>query len=243
LRFLLCVPALTLNPNSLSPPFSVPPSFPRSDYPEFEKWMGPLMELSDGNLNRLCMERIPPSELAEMRANMGIALPSSTASKPPAHSGAASTGTAHRPVGAGAGPAPAAARSAASNDDARSVATAAMDLDPIAQKMRRVLGKTWMNVARDIERKAEREAVRAGSAAPSKTGVVSASLVRDALAEKGVPLTSKEVRAISLKYHGGGVPSTRTVDGSVDVSRVMSDVFGASGARRPHTAAAAMRSH
>jgi hypothetical protein len=244
------------------------------DYPEFEKWMGPLMELSDGNLRRLGLEKMPADELAELRRMMGVTgadAPAASGAPPPlppthrgstagsvAAGGAAAAVRARVSIG-GARPSSAAAagpgRAGATIrfDDGRSVATATMDLDPIAAKMRRVLGKSWMNVAKDIQAEAQREAQRSSGvlgsvAANAGSGVVPASVMRDALATKGVALTSKEVRALSLKYHGSGVPATRTVDGAVDVSRVMADVFGpprpgTGTMRRPQSAAVGALRH
>lgn len=215
------------------------------DYPEFEKWMGPLMELTDGNLRRLYLERMSAEEAAAAQKEYGIipavSSSSSITGKPPAGGAMAAvraqTASATNRKGISA---------SNKNDDAMSIATANMDLDPIAQKMRRVLGKHWMNVAKDIHHKAEREVIRTGG---STTGLdksgVSASVVRDALAEKGVPLTSKEIRAISLKYHGNGIPSTRNLDGIIDVDKAFTSLVGtghsSSRPPRPSTASATMR--
>ena len=213
------------------------------DYPEFEKWMGPLMELSDGNLKRLYLERMSAEEMLQVQQEMGITptvvlSSQSNASKPPVGGGMAAV-RAHSAKNKGH-----AINNNSKNDDAMSVATANMNLDPIAQKMRRVLGKSWMNVAKDIQHKAEREAIRTGHSAASTTGAdknaISASVVRDALAEKGVPLTSKEIRAISLKYHGSGIPATRNIDGIIDVEKAFSSLVG--NGTRPQTASATMRS-
>jgi Ca2+-binding EF-hand superfamily protein len=200
------------------------------DYPEFEKWMGPLMEVSDGNLKRLGLERMSAEELAEARKGQGGggatgAVRRASASGPSGARRASGSGPSGRRASGSGLP-----RRPGAGDDAQSVVTAAMDLDPIAQKMRRVLGKAWMNVARDVEKKAEHEAARAGTALP-QGGLVPASVLRDTLAERGVPLTSKEVRAISLKYHGSGTPASRGIDGAVDVERMTAAMF--SGSARP----------
>ncbi len=58
-------------------------------------------------------------------------------------------------------------------------------------------------------------------AAPS--AIVPGELLRDALAKRGVPLTSKEVRALSLRYKGAG-----SADGTINVDRLVADLGNSS---------------
>jgi len=76
---------------------------------------------------------------------------------------------------------------------AGSIATSQFDVGTTEEKMRRVLGRSWVAVYRDVRKQ---EGVD-----PSNIG---GEKFRDFMAEKGVPLTGKEVRALSLKYHGNG---------------------------------------
>lgn len=130
------------------------------------------------------------------------------------------------------------AAAAATYDDAdrHSVATAALDLAPVMQRMRRVLGASWPTVLTDVSKSGKGDTV------------VSGSILRDSLASKGIALTSKEVRALSLRYHGAGPAVTRDGDNSgvVDVAALFKEAFAAkaaptAGAVSPSKAGAASR--
>ena len=75
-------------------------------------------------------------------------------------------------------------------DMGASAKTAEVDVDATVGKMRRILGKSWTVVYDEIRREQER-------AAPT---IISAHRFRDAMAERGVPLTSKEVRALAKRF-------------------------------------------
>ncbi len=84
-----------------------------------------------------------------------------------------------------------------------------MDLSSTASKMRKVLGKTgYAAVLAEVKK----------SAAASGSSSLPGGALRDTMAKHGVPLTGKEVRALSLKYHGDGA------DG-VDVAAMLKDTF------------------
>jgi Ca2+-binding EF-hand superfamily protein len=91
---------------------------------------------------------------------------------------------------------------------AGSIATSQFDVSNTEEKMRRVLGRSWVAVYRDVKK---------------SEGVDPSSLegdqFRDIMAEKGVPLTAKEVRALSLKYHGGEGQA------SINVNKLMKETF------------------
>jgi Ca2+-binding EF-hand superfamily protein len=100
---------------------------------------------------------------------------------------------------------------------ANSVATSQWDVDATEEKMRRVLGKSWVQVYRDVRKT---EGVDASQVAPEA--------FRDMMAEKGIPLTSKEVRALSLRY-GAGAGAGAGAGGAgapaINVDRLLKDTF------------------
>lgn len=120
------------------------------------------------------------------------------------------TGTAPPAGGAGS------ARSAGSRQpwdvkSVGSVSTSAVDLQATEAKMRKILGRSWTAVYKDMQRKHE-----AGSG--HGMGVTA---FQDSMAKQGVPLTSKEVRALARKYTSR--PSSSAA--SVDYERVMRGTF------------------
>ena len=131
----------------------------------------------------------------------------STHSNGAAHHGVAAPRPAahpHAAAGAGAG-----ARRAGS------VATSQLDVNATEEKMRRVLGKSWTAVFKQV---------KDSEAAPRPDAF------RDMMAERGVPLTSKEVRALGLKYSADG--------GAIDAQRLLTSTFGGKAGPRPGSAAA-----
>lgn len=102
-------------------------------------------------------------------------------------------------------------------EDRETVATVNMDLAPTAQKMRKVLGRHWTTVLADVKK-------ASGSKGAAATAGSPASAVRDTLAKHGVPLTSKEVRALSMRYHAGGPVATRDAEGVIDVDSMLKDM-------------------
>lgn len=87
--------------------------------------------------------------------------------------------------------------------------------------MRKVLGRSWLTVADDLTRKAS------GKEEGGKSKGVPGTLLRDALAEKGVALTSKEVRAITSRYGKASARAEgmRPESVPVDVTKLFSDVM------------------
>jgi len=77
--------------------------------------------------------------------------------------------------------------------------------------MRRVLGKSWVNVYRQVKQDQ-------GGGAPDAR--LSGDAFRDMMAERGVPLTSKEVRALGIKYSTGDVR-----DGTIDAEKLLTSTF------------------
>lgn len=214
------------------------------EYDEWFRWMSPMLELSEANLRRLGLERMLPHEQKDLKAQLAAMHgQAAEASSPPAaapeatrrHSfsahavgsrasapGVASTVNRIRGIANSAS-----AASGSNFSDLQSVATANLDLEPTYAKMRKVLGKSALTVlAGDIKKKAIAQASKyGGDVASLSSGVVPASIVRDSLAERGVALTSKEVRAISMRYHGSGSAATRTADGVVDLDRALNDIM------------------
>jgi Ca2+-binding EF-hand superfamily protein len=97
---------------------------------------------------------------------------------------------------------------------AGSVATSQMDVNATEAKMRHVLGKSWVHVYKQVK---------------GNESAVSGDSFRDMMAERGVPLTSKEVRALSLKYSAG--------DGALDAEKLLTSTFsGKNSAPKPPVA-------
>jgi hypothetical protein len=157
-----------------------------------------MLNTSDANLARLLLVRKPRASAAASSSSSASATSAATPSK----SG---------PSGAGAG----ASTPSRRDTDADTVATAALDLSPTAQKMRKVLGKSGMAaVLADVKKST-------GKGSPAGASAVPGDQLRDTLAKHGVPLTGKEVRALSIKYHGSGSGS----DPVVDVEAMLRDTF------------------
>jgi Ca2+-binding EF-hand superfamily protein len=98
---------------------------------------------------------------------------------------------------------------------AGSVATSQMDVNATEAKMRHVLGKSWVHVYKQVK--------------GTESSAVSGDSFRDMMAERGVPLTSKEVRALSLKYSAG--------DGTLDAEKLLTSTFsGKNSAPKPPVA-------
>ena len=124
--------------------------------------------------------------------------------------------------------------SARREDDTVSIATSQWDLEVTEEKMRKVLGRSWKQVYRGMKRKQAKEG------GPG----LSTGRFRDELAEKGVPLTSKEVRALAQAYPPSGRHSSR--GSHVDYGSLLKNAFagsaGGSSSRRRAVAARAPRS-
>jgi hypothetical protein len=89
-----------------------------------------------------------------------------------------------------------------------------MDVNATEAKMRHVLGKSWVHVYKQVK---------------GNESAVSGDSFRDMMAERGVPLTSKEVRALSLKYSAG--------DGALDAEKLLTSTFsGKNSAPKPPVA-------
>lgn len=185
-------------------------------YAEFSARMGPFLEASAENAARLMLS----SE--EVKGALGDDAAVAVLSSMPAKSsgGGSGSGVPRRPSTAAAS---VGGSGAPRMYRAPSIATADMDLSNTENKMRRVLGRSWVNVYKEIKKE------NGGSAA-----VLPGDAFRDRMAEKGVPLTSKEVRAIALRYGA---------EGNVDVEKVMSATFktGASPSKPTRPASAAPR--
>lgn len=85
-------------------------------------------------------------------------------------------------------------------DDAASVSTlstSAVDVKGVEARMRRVLGRSWMSVYKGLQKE-------------QVSGSVSSDRFRDLMAKRGVPLTSKEVRALGRAH---GVPAAAATGG------------------------------
>lgn len=98
-----------------------------------------------------------------------------------------------------------------SGGDAATVATEAMDLRSTEEKMRRILGRSWSAVYREVKARAMAEVGDENATA------LPADTFRDVMATRGVPLTAKEVRALSFRY--GEAPADK-MGGAVDVERL-----------------------
>jgi Ca2+-binding EF-hand superfamily protein len=98
-------------------------------------------------------------------------------------------------------------RAPSRQSDAMSVATDAINLDDVEAKMKRVLGRSWTKVYGDMQRK------------QTQSGDVTNDQFRDSMAKSGVPLTSKEVRALARKY--------ASTQGGMDYSKCFDATFGA----------------
>jgi hypothetical protein len=130
-----------------------------------------------------------PSGIVAPRA-ISAAAPFSSSARAPSAPSSASLGAARR---------------------AGSVATSQMDVNATEEKMRRVLGKSWVNVYRQVKQDQ-------GGGAPDAR--LSGDAFRDMMAERGVPLTSKEVRALGIKYSTGDVR-----DGTIDAAKLLTSTF------------------
>jgi Ca2+-binding EF-hand superfamily protein len=161
----------------------------RVSYAEFAQHMGPFLEATPENAARLMLSA------DEVKGALGEEAGARLAAAAAAQPAAASASSAARPSSSAGGP---------RLQRAPSIATADMDLSNTENKMRRVLGRSWVNVYKDVKKS-------------SGTTAVSGETFRDVMAEKGVPLTSKEVRAIALRYGAGS--------GEVDVEKVMNGTF------------------
>jgi len=203
------------------------PRVGRVNYIEFDRWLGPLVAVSDNNLKRLNLERMPPSEHAMLKA--GVERAQRAAGGGGGGAGAGVGSGAGAATGATGGGVPKHGR-ARDDSDAVSVATGQLDMSNAYRKMVRVLGKNWPRVMEDLKRKAARESALhgAGSGAGAKGGLVPAAVLRDAFADAGVALTGKECRGLSHHYSGKGPVATRTSDGVVDVD-LLGEIFQGKG--------------
>jgi hypothetical protein len=93
--------------------------------------------------------------------------------------------------------------------------------------MRRVLGRSWVQVYREVKN---------NESVGGNTSSVQGDKFRDLMAEQGVPLTGKEVRALGTKY---GASSSQ----GINVDKLMKETFkgplgvGTAAAVLGHTAA------
>lgn len=98
-----------------------------------------------------------------------------------------------------------------------------VDVGKVEERMRKVLGRGWVHAAADIKK------------AASGAKAIPTEVLRDVLAEKGVPLTAREANALASRYSGSG--------GGVNVDGLLTQAFKASfaGASVPLAAAAAAK--
>jgi Ca2+-binding EF-hand superfamily protein len=96
-----------------------------------------------------------------------------------------------------------------------------VDVGKVEERMRKVLGRGWVHAAADIKK------------AASGSKAIPTEVLRDVLAEKGVPLTAREANALASRYSGSG--------GGVNVDGLLTQAFKATfaGASVPLAAAAA----
>ena len=111
--------------------------------------------------------------------------------------------------GAGAGAGAEARRGSAALAAAPALVLAPVSVEALEERMRKVLGRGWVHAAADIKRLAG-----AGGKA------IGVDALRDVLAEKGVPLTGREVSALAARYGGG--------EGKVSVDGLLTSAFKAS---------------
>ena len=104
--------------------------------------------------------------------------------------------------------------------DATSVGS--VDVTETENKMRRILGRSWVNVYKDIRKQQEREA----------SSVISTHRFRDAMAARGVPLTSTEVRALARRY-SAATPDPDSDGRDLDYAQLMRTTFNAPASGRP----------
>lgn len=104
----------------------------------------------------------------------------------------------------------------------------AADASAAEEKMRTVLGSSWAEAFRDLESKGSR---RPGHA-------VSAATFRDAMASRGVPLTSTEVRGLARKHAAASSTTGRRQVTSLNVDSLMRATFGSSPKARTPSAVA-----
>lgn len=189
-------------------------------YNDLVRRFSPFLHPSDIMLDKMLLEKDPAVAKARAKA---AARPSPVLTSPP------DLGVAGRTLAGGSAASgsstpkrgPLGAVAASYDDDRGSVATGAMDLSPTVAKLRKVLGSSWSGVLAETL-KAQAKVGGSGD------GLVSGTVLRDMLAAKGVALTSKELRALSLRFHGGGPVVTRDGDASgvVDVPALMKETFG-----------------
>ena len=125
-------------------------------------------------------------------------------------SGAGAGSSASSSSSSAAPAASAAAASAAAAAPAQVLAP--VSIEALEDRMRKLLGRGWVHAAADIKRQA-----RHGGKA------ISSEALRDVLAEKGVPLTGREVNALASRYSSSAGGS-----GSVDVDGLLTNAFKAS---------------
>jgi hypothetical protein len=105
------------------------------------------------------------------------------------------------------------AKPAPSSASAPAAAPPALVLAPVSvealeDRMRKMLGRGWVHAAADIKK----SAARGGRS-------IAPEVLRDVLAEKGVPLTSREVNALASRY---------SAEGGVNVEGLLTHAFKAS---------------
>jgi len=162
------------------------------DYEEFNNRLGSFLVPSEFNLSRLLLTKVGDSSSS---STTNVATTTTAAPGTPSKTGTPRAG-----------------------GDSESVATAALDLSPTAQKIRKVLGKSGYNaVLADVKKEASKR--------NDPTATVGSNQLRDTLAKHGVPLTGKEARALSYKYHGNGPAPNSSSDGVVDVESMLKDTF------------------
>jgi hypothetical protein len=215
-------------------------------FPEFAGRLSGYLNATDANLRRMGLERVLPTPPAVVASSApASAAPSasggdadaaeqrrgSRVASPHVDRLAATRGSAHAAVSGGAGTITPSGLSASGArpparglSDGASVATLDMDLGPTAAKMRKVLGRAWLQVLADVHKRAALKRANSGAAATGgvlgKEAVVTGEVFRDAMAMAGVPLTGKEVRALTGKFAGG--------DGGLAVGKLIEATIGAS---------------
>ena len=98
----------------------------------------------------------------------------------------------------------AAAASSSSAAAAPAAAAAPVDVNKLEERLRKALGRGWVHAAADIKKR--------GAAVP-------ADAVRDILAERAVPMTSREAAALAARY---AAPT-----GGIDANKMLTHVFKA----------------
>ena len=85
-----------------------------------------------------------------------------------------------------------------------------VDLNKLEERLRKALGRGWVHAAADIKK----------AVGSSRGGAVSPEAVRDVLAERSVPMTSREAAALAERY--------ASPTGGIDADKMLTHIFKAS---------------